>query len=266
MATPPATARSTYLRWPFRCRRASRIRMPIRTVSSLRSDLKPNDNFIGDEQVSAYYGGRLGYGIGAFIQVTYEGRRQARIGTIWTSATPTPRSSLGRTRSSAFTVNNDPTIEDLWNSPPGWGFPYNSSSIAPSPAAATLVDGALAQQVLGAGAYAMWNDFLYVEGTVYRNLSRYMLERLGRWARARRQSQRFLWRWHSLWAHRPRAWHRQSLFPNGRVYARGGSVSGGRPQYWHLGSHRRPGARCDLSIRGKQKQFRLSACDLHPRG
>ena len=147
--------------------------------SLVAQGLKPNDNFIADEQVSAYYGGRLGYGIGAFIQVTYEG---AAASTHWDNLDiryAHPTQLFGQDTVFGITVNNDPTIEDLWNSPPGWGFPYNSSSIAPSGAAATLVDGALAQEVVGAGAYAMWNDLLYVEGSVYRNLSPYMLERLG---------------------------------------------------------------------------------------
>lgn len=90
-----------------------------------------------------------------------------------------PTQVFGEDTVFGITLNNSPTVQDLWNATPSWGFPYNSSSIAPSPAAATLADGTLAGQVLGAGGYSMWNDLLYVEGTVYRYLSRDTLDRLG---------------------------------------------------------------------------------------
>jgi hypothetical protein len=48
-----------------------------------------------------------------------------------------------------FTVNNSPTVSDLWNSTPVWGFPYNHSPLAPSPMAAALIDGGLGQRVAG---------------------------------------------------------------------------------------------------------------------
>jgi hypothetical protein len=51
-----------------------------------------------------------------------------------------------------------------------WGFPYNSSPLAPTPLAATLIDGGLGQRVLGAGGYAMWNDLVYLEADLYRGL------------------------------------------------------------------------------------------------
>ncbi len=44
-----------------------------------------------------------------------------------------------------------------------------SSSIAPSPISSTLIEGALAQQVLGLGGYALWDNLLYTEFTAYRS-------------------------------------------------------------------------------------------------
>ena len=38
----------------------------------------------------------------------------------------------------------------------GMGLPFTTSPLAPTPAAATLIDGGLAQQVAGLGAYAFW--------------------------------------------------------------------------------------------------------------
>jgi hypothetical protein len=68
-----------------------------------------------------------------------------------------------------LTLNNNPTVEDLWNSTPAWGFPFVSSSAAPSPTAAAIVNGTLGQDVAGIGGYAMWDEHLYLVGTIYRS-------------------------------------------------------------------------------------------------
>ncbi len=141
--------------------------------------LKANDNFLIDQQISAYYGGRISKEVGAFIQVTYDEVAKA---LQWDNADVRyahPTQLFHEDTVFGITLNNSPTVQDLWNSTPSWGYPYDSSSLAPEPAAATLADGALAGQVLGVGGYAMWNDLLYVEGTVYRYLSRHTLDRLG---------------------------------------------------------------------------------------
>jgi hypothetical protein len=65
------------------------------------------------------------------------------------------------------TLHNNPTVQDVWNTTPAWGFPFTSSAVAPSPTAATLIDGALAQNVLGLGAYALYDGLLYAELTGY---------------------------------------------------------------------------------------------------
>ncbi len=67
-----------------------------------------------------------------------------------------------------MTLNNNPTVSDLWNSTPAWGFPFTASSLAPTPSAATIIDGGLAQQVAGLGAYAWWRKELYLEFEDYR--------------------------------------------------------------------------------------------------
>ena len=67
------------------------------------------------------------------------------------------------------TLNNNPTVQDVWNTVPAWGFPFMSSGSAPSGNASTLIDGGLGQEVLGLGAYALWNGTLYTELTGYRS-------------------------------------------------------------------------------------------------
>jgi hypothetical protein len=68
-------------------------------------------------------------------------------------------------------LNNNPTVQDAWNTTPAWSFPYVASAIAQSPAAATMIEGGFAQQVAGLTTYALWDRLLYLEAGGYRTLS-----------------------------------------------------------------------------------------------
>lgn len=68
-----------------------------------------------------------------------------------------------------ITINNNPTVEDLWNSTPAWGFPWISSESGVGPLADPIIDGALGQDVAGVGGYGMWNNHLYGDISVYRS-------------------------------------------------------------------------------------------------
>lgn len=65
------------------------------------------------------------------------------------------------------TLHNNPTVQDVWNTVPAWSYPFTSAALAPRPAAATLLDGALAQSVLGLGAYGWFDNMLYAEFSAY---------------------------------------------------------------------------------------------------
>jgi hypothetical protein len=67
-----------------------------------------------------------------------------------------------------LTLNNNPTIQDPWNSTPAFGYPYTSAPLVQTPAAATQIDGGLAQQVAGVGGYLWWKKMVYGELSVYR--------------------------------------------------------------------------------------------------
>ena len=137
-----------------------------------------NDNFSLD-QVSVFYGGRLSEHLGAFAQVTYSGEDRK---TTWDNLDvryARPVTLAGMDTVVGMSVNNNPTVQDLWNSTPAWGFPVISSPLMPAPAAATLLEGGLAQTVLGATAYAMVHKHLYLEGGVYRGLTDRWLRNVG---------------------------------------------------------------------------------------
>ena len=68
-----------------------------------------------------------------------------------------------------ITLNNNPSVEDVWNSTPAWGFPWISSGSGVGSIASPIIDGGLGQDVAGIGAYSMWNNHLYTDLTVYRS-------------------------------------------------------------------------------------------------
>jgi hypothetical protein len=138
----------------------------------------PNNNATLD-QASFYYAGRILPSLGAFVQITYDGvARQLHIDNAdirYAKDTDLFDEDLVY----GFTANNAPTVSDLWNSTPVWGFPYNQSPLAPTPLASALIDGGLSQRVAGGGAYAMWNDLLYAEVDLYRGLGYDVLNATG---------------------------------------------------------------------------------------
>jgi len=147
-------------------------------ASGAAPGFRPNDNIALDES-SIYYAGRITPQIGAFVEFTFDGvARQPAVG-----AADIRYAKEGQLFDHdmlwGVTVNNGPTTSDAWNTTPVWGFPYNASPLAPTPMAAALVDGGLAERVAGAGAYMLWNDLLYLEADIYKGLNSAALNFLG---------------------------------------------------------------------------------------
>ncbi len=63
--------------------------------------------------------------------------------------------------------NNNPTLQDVWNTTPDWGFPFYSSPQAPGSPGTPMI-ASLSAQTGSIGAYALWNRQFYVEGSFYR--------------------------------------------------------------------------------------------------
>lgn len=67
-------------------------------------------------------------------------------------------------------LNNNPTVQDAWNTTPAWGFPFNRpNQPLPGPSFGTVIDGGLAQTVAGLGGYFWWDRHLYGELSFYGN-------------------------------------------------------------------------------------------------
>jgi hypothetical protein len=131
----------------------------------------PNDNFAMQE-VSLFTGGRITDHLGAFIQGTYDGVAH-RFGWDNTDVRYANDLKLGRHDLLwGVTLNNNPTVQDVWNTTPAWSFPFISPTLAPTPAAATFIEQTYAQRVAGLGAYGFLDDRLYFELSGYRSLTK----------------------------------------------------------------------------------------------
>lgn len=128
-----------------------------------------NGNVEFPAEFSLFYAGRISDKLGAFIQATYEGAEDNLSMDNADIRIADDGKLGGKNVVYGLTLNNNPTVQDLWNSTPVWGFPYASSGTAPTPAAAARIDGSLGQEVAGLGAYALWNNWVYGELGVYRS-------------------------------------------------------------------------------------------------
>lgn len=137
-----------------------------------------NDNFAVD-QVSMFYAGRAPMGFGVFAQATYNGvDRSFQVDNVDVRKVK-ELTLFGRDALVGIDFNNNPTVQDVWNTTPAWGFPYSASSLAPGPQASALIDGGLGGIVAGAGLYGVWDDTIYLEANAYAPLNRVIAGRLG---------------------------------------------------------------------------------------
>ncbi len=130
------------------------------------------------QQVSLFVAGRLAAHLGTFTQITYSDidRHVAMDNMDVRYAKPVKWGSHAGTF--GISINNNPGSQDVWNTSPAWRFPFMASELAPGPATATLLEGGLEQQVIGASAYAFLDGKYYGEMGFYRTLSASVQRRL----------------------------------------------------------------------------------------
>ena len=137
------------------------------------------NNDFAMQQVSLFTGGRITDNLGAFIQGTYDGVAH-RFGWDNTDIRYARPVKFGdHTLLWGISANNNPTVQDVWNTVPAWSFPYISSALAPMPTAATFIEQVYAQQVVGLSAYSFLDDTFYFEFGGYRPLSTHTQLALG---------------------------------------------------------------------------------------
>jgi len=129
------------------------------------------------QEVSVFLAGKLGEHVGSFSQITYSGiARKSALDHVDIRAAGEARLA-GHDVTLGVSLNNNPTLQDPFNTLPAWRFPYTTSDLAPAPGAAPLLDGGLEHTVIGATGYAYLDNGLYAEMGGYTNLSRSFLEK-----------------------------------------------------------------------------------------
>ncbi|HKI94819.1 MAG TPA: hypothetical protein VJ992_05955 [Gemmatimonadales bacterium] len=121
------------------------------------------------QQLSLFLGEEITPRLGTFLQLTFD----PASGTIAMDNADIRYANHaqlgGKDFIYGFTLNNNPTVSDVFNSTPAWGYPYAGPDVSPAPSAGTLIDGALGQQVAGLGAYGFFNKLIYAEFALYRS-------------------------------------------------------------------------------------------------
>ncbi|MBS0276237.1 MAG: cytochrome C [Proteobacteria bacterium] len=125
-----------------------------------------NDNTTLD-QFSLFVAGGVGDHFGGFTQWTYDGVGRAVSWDNLDLRAVTHETIDGSDVLLGLSLNNSPTVQDVWNTTSAWGFPYSASDLVPAPAAATMLDGGFAQTTLGMSAYAWWDMSIYTEAGLY---------------------------------------------------------------------------------------------------
>jgi hypothetical protein len=139
------------------------------THTSTAQPTTQNSTALFPQEASIFLTGQITPNIGAFTQFTYSGA-DGTIGIDNVDVRYATHTTMGdRDMLWGVTLHNNPTVQDVWNTTPAWGYPFMASEVAPSPIASTMIDGGLAQQVLGLGVYSLFNNVLYAEATAYRS-------------------------------------------------------------------------------------------------
>lgn len=141
-----------------------------------------DNNNVALTQASVFYGGRLvnDYDkLGGFVQATYDGIARSLAWDLADFRWATTDTLAGKSVTWGIDLNSAPSVQDPWNTTPVWGYPFSGSGLAPGPAAATLISDPLIGTVAGLGAYASWNDTLYLEANLYKSLGPGFLKVMG---------------------------------------------------------------------------------------
>jgi hypothetical protein len=131
----------------------------------------PNDNITFAAPLSFFWGGAITDHIGAFAQLTYGGPIGAPGADLFahscgwdnTDVRYADSTSIGKMNITyGITANNNPTVQDPWNTTPAWQFPYVSSpfqGLGAKFGSTAIIDGAFGPgHVVSVGPYVYIND------------------------------------------------------------------------------------------------------------
>jgi hypothetical protein len=131
------------------------------------------------QDVSVYFAGRISDHLGAFVKATYDNISR---NTAWDKMDVRYARTVelgGHSAVLGVDVNNNPTVQDLWNSTHAFGFPYIVSELVPFPANTLASVNELGNTVLGGSVYSMIDSRWYVELGFYKGISNKWVANLG---------------------------------------------------------------------------------------
>lgn len=130
-----------------------------------------DDSNVIIQRLSLYLAGRVAEGTGGFINWNYDSAEKRGMMEMIDLRTTTSASLGGKELLLGLTVNNNPTVSDVYNSTPGFGFPHAAPSAmnVATPNARIQLDNALAYKIAGASVFGWWDNTLYGELGAYRN-------------------------------------------------------------------------------------------------
>jgi len=133
---------------------AAMLQVNMNNANSTNTYSMPNE-------FSLFFAGEISPKMGSFIQMTMappEGGMNFEMDNADIRfATQSGDTTWG------ITLNNSPTVQDVYNSTPVWGYPFTGGPGITQP----LIADGLGQNVMGIGAYAKMANGLYAEATFY---------------------------------------------------------------------------------------------------
>jgi len=145
--------------------------------------LMPRENDPQFDVLSIFAAGKLNDHAGMFIQWTYSNNSEQRPDGSIRHHSQLDNTDirivgnhdiLDKNLVFGLNLNNNPSAQDVWNTTPAWGFPFNGPNLPiPGPAYSTIIDGGLGQQVAGLGGYFWYDRHLYGELSFYGNANKF---------------------------------------------------------------------------------------------
>ena len=129
---------------------------------------KPNTYTDFPDQLSLFYAGRLSTHMGAFAQLTIDNTGSFGMDNTDIRAANTTSTANGKELIYGVSLNNGPTMEDVFNTTPVWSFPSASSPEGAGPPGTFLLgNGNVNATTAGLVAYGMYDNSWYGAVGVY---------------------------------------------------------------------------------------------------
>ncbi len=138
----------------------------------------PTNDILDFSDASMFFAGQIYCNLGIFSQYSYSSNGSPQgTGQIFLDNTElryTEKLNVaGNDVVWGFLGNNNPTMQDVWNTVPAWVYPWVPVDISFGPPG-TMIEGTFAQRAYGAGTYVWVNNMFYAELSAYRAYDRNM--------------------------------------------------------------------------------------------